>query len=1098
MSKKLVYLCICVFIYLSIGNLISLTTESQAQSRFPNVIQSREQIHPQLILPIPVTQVQKPQVEIQSFKDNPQLNALAEPIPNLEPVETSARLVVSHPVGIESIPLHIIESIDSEARIPQIVESYSKLQITPQLLGNQLTRQATECTVLSTNDSGAGTLRQCLENAVAGDTIIFDFTVFPPTNPVTITLTSLLPTIYADNLTIDASNAGVILDGSGLSSGRGLAVWGADGVKIQGLQILHFPEYGVIIGDGATNTTIGGNRFIGSGPLGQGNLISGNGNTAVWIQHTGTTNNSVLGNYIGTDISGTNSLRNQKEGIFIGYGASDNIIGGEIPGVRNLISGNGFSGVYIQDANTVGNQVLGNYIGTNASGTNSIGNENIGIFIGFGASNNIIGGETVEARNLISGNGRAGIWIQSMGSSGNQVLGNYIGTDFSGTNSVTNAQIGVFIGFGATNTIIGGETTGVGNLISGNGDSGVWIYDVGTSGNQVLGNYIGTDVFGTGTLPNYDGVRISFGATDNIVGGESPEARNLISGNDRTGIWIQDTATLGNQVLGNYIGTNVNGTGALGNGLDGVMIGLGATNNVIGGENPVARNLISGNGDAGIWIQNEGTLANQIIGNYIGTNIFGTSAIPNSRGVFIGFGASDHTISDNLISGNRDVGVWIQNEGTSANHIFGNHIGTDFSGTAPLGNEELGILIDHGATNNFIGGNSFQARNLISSNGIIGIKIEDSGTMSNTIQGNYIGTNVSGTIPLSNGKYGILIHSEATNNIVGGDTPGTSNLISGNKLAGICVEDVGTSENQVMGNYIGTDVSGTTALGNAETGVLIHNGATNNIIGGNLPEARNLISGNGDDGIKIEDSGTMSNTIRGNFIGTDASGTVPIANAQQGVTIHAEATHNTIGGSNLSEGNLISGNGLDGILIQDEGTSWNRVLGNYIGTDVSGTAPLGNGEYGVFIGFAATNNSVGIKNTIAYNSLVGVTIRGTNTLYNTVTQNAIYNNGGSGIETMNGGNVELASPTITEVTDTYISGRTHLGNIVEVFSDTAGEGRWFEGRVIADNDGFFTLTRADGFVGVNLTATATDTNGNTSEFAVPFRVFLPVVIKNSN
>ncbi|KAA3665024.1 MAG: hypothetical protein DWQ04_02780, partial [Chloroflexi bacterium] len=290
-------------------------------------------------------------------------------------------------------------------------------------------------------------------------------------------------------------------------------------------------------------------------------------------------------------------------------------------GQGNLISGNGDTAVWIQDIGTMNNSVLGNYIGTDISGTAIVENNQHGVFIGFGAANNIIGGETMGVRNLISGNGRAGIWIESAGTSGNQVLGNYIGTDFSGTGSLANAQNGVFIGFGATNTTIGGETAGAVNLISGNGASGVLIYEVGTSGNQVLGNFIGTDVFGTGDIPNYNGVQISFGATDNIIGGESPAARNLISGNDQTGVWIQNTDTEGNQVLGNYIGTNVTGAGALGNGLEGVMIGFGATNNVIGGENPEARNLIRGNGNSGTWIQNEGTSANQIMGNYIGTDL---------------------------------------------------------------------------------------------------------------------------------------------------------------------------------------------------------------------------------------------------------------------------------------------------------------------------------------------------------------------------------------------------------------------------------------------------------------------------------------------
>jgi hypothetical protein len=151
--------------------------------------------------------------------------------------------------------------------------------------------------VTGTADSGPGTLRHCLGNAVAGDTIIFDVGVFPPTSPTIISLSSELPWITVDDLTIDASDAGVILDGSGLSSGYGFVVWGADGVKIRGLQIVQFPQHGVAIAGGATNTVIGGDRFTGNGPLGQGNLINGNGQLGVWLEGSGTTSNTVHGNF---------------------------------------------------------------------------------------------------------------------------------------------------------------------------------------------------------------------------------------------------------------------------------------------------------------------------------------------------------------------------------------------------------------------------------------------------------------------------------------------------------------------------------------------------------------------------------------------------------------------------------------------------------------------------------------------------------------------------------------------------------------------------------------------------------------------------------
>ena len=117
-------------------------------------------------------------------------------------------------------------------------------------------------TVTTTADSGPGSLRQSLLAATPGTTITFDLTVFPPAAPATITLSSPLPEIVTDTLTIDGSNAGVVLDGGGLSGGDGLVIFGADGVKIHGLQILNFPLYGIVLFGGVSNTIIGGDRSI--------------------------------------------------------------------------------------------------------------------------------------------------------------------------------------------------------------------------------------------------------------------------------------------------------------------------------------------------------------------------------------------------------------------------------------------------------------------------------------------------------------------------------------------------------------------------------------------------------------------------------------------------------------------------------------------------------------------------------------------------------------------------------------------------------------------------------------------------------------------
>ena len=154
--------------------------------------------------------------------------------------------------------------------------------------------------VISTADSGPGTLRSFLENATTGDTIIFDSSVFPPTSPVNIKLSSELPHIIQGNLTIDASGAGVILNGSGtLADTVGLVV-DSENNTIKGLQVLNFPGWGIMLTANANYNTIGGDRTIGTAPSGEGNIISANGRASAGggITLSSSSNNTISGNNI--------------------------------------------------------------------------------------------------------------------------------------------------------------------------------------------------------------------------------------------------------------------------------------------------------------------------------------------------------------------------------------------------------------------------------------------------------------------------------------------------------------------------------------------------------------------------------------------------------------------------------------------------------------------------------------------------------------------------------------------------------------------------------------------------------------------------------
>ncbi len=367
-----------------------------------------------------------------------------------------------------------------------------------------------------------------------------------------------------------------------------------------------------------------------------------------------------------------------------------------------------------------------------------------------------------------------------------------------------------------------------------------------------------------------------------------------------------------------------------------------------------------------------------------------------------------------------------------------------------------------------------------------GIRLSGSG--GNTIEGNYIGTDVNGAADLGNGSAGVYI-SDVSNNTIGGTAAGAGNLISGNSLYGVQILGSSATYNKVEGNYIGTDVNGTADLGNGSAGVRMQNSAHDNTIGGTTTGASNLISGNNSQGVDIFGSGVTGNKVQGNYIGTDVNGTAPVPNGY-GVLI-SDAPSNTIGGTAAWAGNLISGNNDYGIYIYGTGTATgNLVQANYIGTDATGTVDLGNTPHGIRI-WGGSNNTIGgtvraAANTIAFNGGDGVRVDGASTTGNTIRGNSIHSNGGNGI-----GNTTVGAtlpPVVTAAGRGAASGTACANCTVAVHSDDADEGRIYHGSDTADGSGNWSFSGA--VIGPNVTATATDSsgNGNTSEFSAPFQV----------
>ncbi|RME28614.1 MAG: hypothetical protein D6800_03700, partial [Candidatus Zixiibacteriota bacterium] len=188
-----------------------------------------------------------------------------------------------------------------------------------------------------------------------------------------------------------------------------------------------------------------------------------------------------------------------------------------------------------------------------------------------GAHDNIVGGTGTEEGNIISGNRGSpfpfggGVEILGTGSDHNRVIGNFIGADYFGVRALRNGSAGVIIGDGARYNVIGGTTAAEGNLIAGNRSSsflpavgaGIHLFGSGTSHNEILGNRIGVTADGTGKLPNRGhGIALVDGASDNRVGGDIPEAGNLIANNEGDGIYISGRLTSGNLIRYNRFHDN--------------------------------------------------------------------------------------------------------------------------------------------------------------------------------------------------------------------------------------------------------------------------------------------------------------------------------------------------------------------------------------------------------------------------------------------------------------------------------------------------------------------------------------------------------------
>lgn len=451
---------------------------------------------------------------------------------------------------------------------------------------------------------------------------------------------------------------------------------------------------------------------------------------------------------------------------------------------------------------------------------------------------------------------------------------------------------------------------------------------LGTQGNNtVAGCFIGVDPRDEATnlsTNNRNGILITNSA-NNTIGGNTPAERNVI-GRSGDGIEISGAGSTGNIVIGNYLGMRSNGNDTAPNGLTGVFID-GAANNRIGGVTPGERNIISGNTDltmqvdnrTGIQLNGAATTGNVIQGNYIGTDATGTLGRPNSYGVLIS-GAAANTIGGtegttpggsctgacNLFAGNRREAIQTGFGSASSpnNVIEGNFFNLDPTGTSPIVAPSPGpghsIAIQSSAGTR-IGGTTPAARNVVvsTSNNISIVNSQDV-----VVTGNFIGTDTTGMVALGNATSGITVSNapfvpgNSVNITIGGTAPGSRNVISGGNQTGI---RLGGSFNIVAGNYIGVNAVGDAALPNSLDGVLLTSSnhtvglGTGTTLGGACTGGCNVISGNGRDGVRIEGFGTGGNhRVDFNYIGLNAVGKAGLLNTGNAITI-SSSHQNVIG-----------------------------------------------------------------------------------------------------------------------------------------------------------------------------------------------------------
>jgi hypothetical protein len=701
---------------------------------------------------------------------------------------------------------------------------------------------------------------------------------------------------------------------------------------------------------------------IGGSTVPERNIISSNFTSGMVI--TTSTIVSVTNNYVGTDSTGLLARGNSSMGISITNSSSVEV-GGASYNLRNIVCNSLTNNAINISACSTAVNIRGNFIGLGKDGTTSWGNRNHGISVQTSSPVNI-GGPTVAERNIISNSlFESGVYLNNCANA--TIVNNYIGTDSTGMIAKGNAQMGMTIN--STNSVqVGGSTYNLRNIIcSSLGSHAINIIACSTAVN-IKGNFIGVGKDGTTSLGNRNyGISVQTSTPVNI-GGPTLAERNIIANSlFESGLYMNNCVNA--TIVNNFIGTDSTGMLAKGNAQMGMSINN--TNNVqIGGATYNLRNIIcNSSGSHAINISACSTAVN-IKGNFIGLAKDGTTTLANrSNGINIQTSSPVNIGGPtkperNLISNSLfESGIRMNNCATAT--IQNNYIGTDSTGLLNKGNKQVGINVS-GTTGLIIGGSSFNLRNLVCANQQNGMSISTCPGV--IIKGNFVGLGIDGSTILGNSQHGMLIQTSA-GALIGGTSIAERNLISNCGQNGM--EMITSSNSVIVNNYFGVDSTGMLVRGNSGRGVYINNSA-DVVFGGSVPLSGNIIANSGQTAFALVGTLSPRGIIKGNILGLAIDGSTSMPNLGHGMEIVSRKA--IIGGTTLAERNLIANSRNQGIQATSSDTI--KIVGNYIGVDVTGLLNRGNGDNGINI-----------------NSSVDVVIGGSNY----VERNIVSGNGDNGI-----------------------------------------------------------------------------------------------------